>query len=55
MYEADTLIYANEGKNVYMFDKWLDGALLTFYLKELEYSKPTEVDCSSYDRFTLVV
>ena len=43
MYEADTLIYANEGKNVYMFDKWLDGALLPSYLKELEYSNPRKL------------
>mgnify|MGYP001515631762 FL=1 len=43
MHEADTLIYANEGKNVYMFDKWLDGALLPFYQKELEYSNPRKL------------
>lgn len=43
MHEADTLIYANEGKNVYMFDKWLDGALLPSYLKELEGTNPRKL------------
>ena len=36
MYEADTLVYVNEGKNVYMFDRWLDGALLPSFQRELE-------------------
>ncbi len=43
MHEADTLIYANGGKNVYMFDKWLDDALLTSFQYELEQKNPKKL------------
>lgn len=35
MNECDTLIYANSGKSMYVFDKWLDSDLLPFYENEL--------------------
>ncbi len=43
MREADTLVYANEGKNVYMFDKWLDGALLPSFQSELAQAYPKKM------------
>lgn len=35
MNECDTLVYANSGKSLYIFDKWLDTDLLPIYKKEL--------------------
>lgn len=35
MNECDTLIYANSGKSLYIFDKWLDTDLLPLYKEEL--------------------
>ncbi len=35
MNECDTLIYANSGKTVYTFDKWLDGDLIPIFKEEL--------------------
>ena len=35
MNECDTLIYANSGKSMYVFDEWLDEALLPDYSNEL--------------------
>lgn len=43
MHEADTLIYANGGKNVYMFDKWLDDALLPSFQYELARNNPRKL------------
>lgn len=36
MNECDTLAYANSGKSLYIFDKWLDTDLLPMYRNELE-------------------
>ena len=35
MNECDTLIYANSGKSMYVFDEWLDGDLLPHLRREL--------------------
>lgn len=35
MKECDTLVYANSGKSMYVFDKWLDEELLPFYDNEV--------------------
>ena len=35
MNECDTLAYANSGKSLYIFDKWLDTDLLPMYKQEL--------------------
>ena len=43
MHEADTLVYANEGKSVYMFDKWLDGDLLPSFQNELAQDYPKKM------------
>ncbi|OJU49090.1 MAG: hypothetical protein BGN96_00495 [Bacteroidales bacterium 45-6] len=36
MKECDTLAYANRGKSLYQFGKWLDGDLLPYYKKEMQ-------------------
>lgn len=38
MNECDTLIYANRGKSLYQFGKWMDGDLLPHYNRELQKS-----------------
>lgn len=35
MKECDSLIYANSGKSMYVFDKWLDADLIPLYENEL--------------------
>lgn len=35
MKECDTLIYANGGKSLYVFDRWLDGDMLPHFDREL--------------------
>lgn len=35
MKECDTLAYVNEGKSLYIFDKWLDGDLIPIYREQL--------------------
>ena len=43
MNECDTLVYANRGKSLYVFDKWLDGDLLPLYDEELERNEPRQL------------
>lgn len=43
MREADTLVYANGGKSVYMFDRWLDSALLPSFQNELTQANPKKM------------
>lgn len=40
MNECDTLIYANSGKSMYVFDKWLDEDLLPLFDAELSREEP---------------
>lgn len=43
MGECDTLVYANSGKSLYVFDKWLDGDLLSLYDEELGRDEPRQL------------
>lgn len=43
MNECDTLVYANMGKSVYVFDKWLDEDLLPFYRLEVSREEPKKL------------
>ena len=43
MNECDTLIYANSGKSLYTFDKWVDEDMLPFLESELEGDNPMQL------------
>lgn len=43
MNECDTLVYANSGKSLYVYDKWLDGDLLPLVDDELSRTAPLKL------------